>query len=459
MNNPRASGYAQRLQKFASEQAVSHALDKDELAANRKLKRKRVAPGPDPAPAPASEAPRPPPTSVNSPSSQPGSSEAGPSADENAIPGEDQPASDAQPVAEDEEMVDQSDEEEPIEGATPGETAYLNRLKDLYAQQPNKATQKALLSVLEQLAREAGDGERQRKRRKRGPNSDAPWDQDQDQEDDYFCTDGPQRREQQRVALSGYIRIILGQLLKLKDKKTQLPPGPPPEVAAPTATAFYVKWGESEKSEFNATAARIVAKRVVEDYPTLCTLDEMHDMVTCHLKYLRTRHRRQTDPRYMVKERDRLHRSSVNTRKRTLYLHRLRIINAVLALARHGRLIETLGIEGTSSDEEDATHKGVYFVKRRKQLSSKVRHLKRKLDMAYSIHFKGPGSKGNQLRKRVDTGVISNRRLKITGLPISCMDQTWLATLTDIQKEMYELREMEYDFTFPEELLKSPEEM
>ncbi|KAG9099105.1 hypothetical protein FS749_002121 [Ceratobasidium sp. UAMH 11750] len=135
------------------------------------------------------------------------------------------------------------------------------------------------------------------------------------------------------------------------------------------------------------------------------------------------------------------------------------MINAVPALAKHGCLIETLGLEGTSSDEEDTTRPGVYLVKCRKQLSPQVRQLKRQLDLAYSIHFKGPGSKGNQLRKRIDTGLVSNRRLKITGLPISCMDQGWLSTLTDVEKDMYKFREMQYDFSFPQELLKSPEDL
>ncbi|KAG9099104.1 hypothetical protein FS749_002120 [Ceratobasidium sp. UAMH 11750] len=211
-------------------------------------------------------------------------------------------------IDEDEDMVDQSDEEEDrTEGVIPGETTCLNRLKDLYSQQPSKAAQKALLSVLEELSRETSDDEGQQKpkRRKRAPESQAPWDQAED--DDYVCTDSPRQREKQCVALSGYIRIILCQLLKLKDKKSPLPHGPPPEVAAPTAAAFYVKWDESEKSEFNAIAARIVALRVVADYPSLCTLDKTHDMVTDHLKYLRTRYRRQTDPRYIAKEKFRLH--------------------------------------------------------------------------------------------------------------------------------------------------------
>ncbi|KAG8764766.1 hypothetical protein FRC12_007905 [Ceratobasidium sp. 428] len=351
---------------------------------------------------------------------------------------------------------DDDEDEDDIEGETPGETAYSKRLRQMYDQHPDKETQKALLAALEKLSQESDSKQGQGKhgkRGQRGTESDSPWKQDEE----YCCTDSPRRRAERRVALSGYVRLILGQLLKLEKAKSPLPHGPPPEIAAPTAANFYIKWNESEKSEFNAIAARIVALRVVADYPNLCEINEMHDMVTTHIKYLRARYRRQTIPEYITKESQRLRAASAGTRKRTLYQHRLRIINAIPALRRHGRLIETLGLEGTSSDEEDATRPGVYLIKRRRQLSRQVNLLKDQLDKAFSIYFKGPGSKGNRDRKRVEGGPVNTRRLRVTGLPLSCMDPAWLATLTDIQKGLYEFRDMQYDFTFPLELLDPPE--
>ncbi|KAG8699893.1 hypothetical protein FRC08_005047 [Ceratobasidium sp. 394] len=349
-----------------------------------------------------------------------------------------------------------SEDEEPIQGETPGETTHLERLKFLYTQQPNKTAQKALLAILEELARQAdSEGKRRSKRHKGNTGQSSGWDQN----DDYLCTDAPQQREKQRIALSGYIRVIIWQLLKLSGKKAILPPGPPLEVAAPTPAAFYIKWDESEKLEFNVTAARIVAIQIVQEYPSLCSLDETHDMVTCHFKYLCTRYRRQTLLNYIAKELDRRRACSARTWKQTLYDHRRQIINAVPALGRHGRLIKTLGLEGTSSDEEDPARPGIYIVKRHKQLSSQVQLLKQKLDQAWSIHFKGPGSKGNQSRKRVDTDLVSKQRLNVAGLPLSCMDPSWLAKLTDVQRDMHKFREMQYDFAFPKELLQSPEYM
>ncbi|KAG8711539.1 hypothetical protein FRC09_020542 [Ceratobasidium sp. 395] len=362
-----------------------------------------------------------------------------------------------QPILEDTEMANRSDEyddsDDELEGETAGETAYLRQLKTLYAQHSDKATQQALLAVLEKLSEESNARQGQGGKNKRRTGRDSPWDQDED----YHCTDGPRRRGERRTALSGYTRLILGQLLGVKNAKSLLPHGPPPEVAAPTAAAFHIKWNESERSEFNAIAARIVALQVVKDYPSLCELDKMHDIATMHIKYLRARYRRQTNPEYIAKEPQRLRAASANTRKRTLYTQRLRVIDAVPALRRHGRLFETLGLEGTSSDEEDRNNRGVYLIKRKKQLARPVEDLKRQVDQVFKILFKGPGTKGNQVRTRVESNLISTRRFRVKGLPLSCMNPTWLASLTDIQKQMYEFRDMEYQFTFPMEMLKSPE--
>jgi hypothetical protein len=79
----------------------------------------------------------------------------------------------------------------------------------------------------------------------------------------------------------------------------------------------------------------------------------------------------------------------------------------------------------------------------------------RQLDQAYSIRFKGPGSKGSQNRARVFTGLKSTRKFRITGLPISCLDPEWLSTLTGAHKEIYDIQlDEDYDFDFPAEFLQ-----
>ncbi|QRV99711.1 hypothetical protein RhiJN_27730 [Ceratobasidium sp. AG-Ba] len=315
--------------------------------------------------------------------------------------------------------------------------------------------EEAILAMLDKLCEAQGAEHSHSKRFNRHirkSQNDSNWTQDPD----FVITDGPQRRDHDRVMLSGYIRIVVDELLKIKNT-SRLPPGPPPEVAAPTAVAFYIKWDESQSSEFNSVAARIVAKRVLKDWPTLFDMENVFEMATGHIKYLRACYQRQNIPEVAAKEPERHFSVNSRSRKHTLYQHRLKIIKAIPALSKHGKLIEHLGIDGTSSDKETA-RKGVYSVRRKKQLSSKVQHLKWQLDQAYAIHFKGPGSKGNQLRRRVDAGLVSKRRFRIIGLPKSCLDPAWLATLTDVQKDLLELnKDLEYDFSFPIELLEIPE--
>ncbi|KAG8683254.1 hypothetical protein FRC08_014397 [Ceratobasidium sp. 394] len=249
------------------------------------------------------------------------------------------------------------------------DATFLKMFEELYKRRPTKDMKNALFHMLEKLSKDAGTRQGS-KRAKQGSNSRPEWVQDKD----YTCTDGPRRRSVTRVALSGYVRVVIDELLKVKDKN-RLPPGPPPEVAAPTAAAFYFRWDESEKSEFNAIAARVVALRVIKEWPSLSDVDEIFDMATTHFKYLRACYRRQTVPEVAAKEPHRHRAANANTRKHTLYKHQLHIIRTIPALAKHGQLIEKLGIEGTSSDEE-GPRSGVYLVRRKKQLSSKVQHLK-----------------------------------------------------------------------------------
>ncbi|KAG8716799.1 hypothetical protein FRC08_008778 [Ceratobasidium sp. 394] len=476
-NAPNSSRYSHYLRELTDKQAA--VLDEGEATAGRSLKKRKrgiavpsrrqgggasasneatSAPTAAAAPAAPQHAGSPGPSSGLSQNTN-GSEQTGPKARaefvsktlNSAVAAQGAEPADTQLDLSDTEMADRSgSDDDNFEDETPKETTYLKRLKHLYARQADTTTQQALLAALETLSQEPKTN-----RGKRRPKQEESWDQDED----YLCTDSPRHREKQRVALSGYIRLILGQRLKLKDAKSPLPHRPPPEIAAPTTAGFYIKWNESEKSEFNAIAARIVALQVVADYPSLCDLDEIHDMVTLHIKYLRARYRRQTNPVYIAKESQRLRSASAGTRKRTLYNHRLAIINAIPVLARHGRLIETLGLEGTSSDEEDSTRPGVYIIKRRKELSPQLNHMKGQLDLAYSIHFKGPGSKGNQVRKRVEKGLVSNRRFQVEGLPLSCMNPSWLSTLSTLRKDMYHFCDVQYDFTFPEELLQSPEDL
>jgi hypothetical protein len=54
----------------------------------------------------------------------------------------------------------------------------------------------------------------------------------------------------------------------------------------------------------------------------------------------------------------------------------MQVVKEVPELNDHKRLLVDLGIDGTSSDEEDTERPGYYNVRKIKQLSSQVQELK-----------------------------------------------------------------------------------
>lgn len=114
-------------------------------------------------------------------------------------------------------------------------------------------------------------------------------------------------------------------LLKLNCSSTKepLPHGPPPAVAAPTVTAFYIKWDESEKSLFNRTATKIIVDQLFKDWPSLLSAndyDEVFEMAELHIKYLHTVYREQNKADAEAREAERRRRSNAAAlrRKRTV---------------------------------------------------------------------------------------------------------------------------------------------
>ncbi|KAG8724582.1 hypothetical protein FRC09_016911 [Ceratobasidium sp. 395] len=271
------------------------------------------------------------------------------------------------------------------------------------------------------------------------------------QEAAYDCPAGRRARDPTRLLI-----LAILALLGRKNRKELLPDGPPDNIAAPSEAMFYVKWTESEKSEFNRIAAGIVANKVMKDWPALCPeedRDTIQDMAIQHIRFLIKLFKRQRLPSNDPKELTRRLNCSADTRKRTLFEQRLKVVSSIDELKIHRQLIVELGIDGTSSDEEDPQNPGKYLVKRRKELSNQVRELKQKIDLVYKQHYKSAGSRGSQVCNRVPSGKVSTRQFRVKNLPKSVMSKKWLSTLTEAQIALWEFNDYEYDFSFPDELL------
>ncbi|KAG8714470.1 hypothetical protein FRC11_008346 [Ceratobasidium sp. 423] len=374
---------------------------------------------------------------------------------------------------EDSEMIDNEGDQSEGERASQSKQGkepesvneMMKRIEDIHNDEGGKVAVEALITLLQKVMDlKSADNEKDKQANSRkkptvpNPANDPsiPWEQDKP----HNIAPVVKHREVERNALLGYIRFLVYSFLGRQGPSDPLPPAPPEtEILAPTAKAFFIRWYESELSLFNQTAARIVADQVLADMPgikSFMTLDEIQELVTAHIIYLKACWTRQNDPNCESKEARRLRRCSADTRKRTLYSHRVAVLETIPGLERHTRLIAALGIDGTSSDEEDPKTKGVYIIHCRVPLSEQVTHLKRQLDQVYAVHFKGPGSRGNPARIRVDRGLKSKRPFLIKGLPDTCFDPGSLMLLTPLQQQMLEMRRLDYDFSFPNELLEAP---
>ncbi|KAG8793280.1 hypothetical protein FRC12_003285 [Ceratobasidium sp. 428] len=268
---------------------------------------------------------------------------------------------------------------------------------------------------------------------------------------------GPQTREEARKIVQGHIRTRFLSAFKIKSTKEGIPDGPPDNVTEPTLENFYIKWDESVHSVFNQTACDLIIGQLFAEFPTLFnddSYDQLSKMVKSHAKYLMRAYRWQQLPSGHPVDETRHLNSSANRRMHTLFNHRMHVIDTIPQLNMHRDLFVRLGIDGTSSDEEDPDVPGQYRVKKIKQLSSSVRDLKQNVDDLFEVLEKGRKTQGSRGRKRVRTNEPSSRTFRIKGLPENCLNRVWMHRLSASQKGWYKFSDYEYKFVFPEELLK-----
>lgn len=83
-------------------------------------------------------------------------------------------------------------------------------------------------------------------------------------------------------------------MMKRKNLHDPLPPGPPEDLALPTAQDFHIEWYEDVDTAFNREAVRIIAECVLASYPRLDPGSVLASAKT-HVQYLQKRHRQRID--------------------------------------------------------------------------------------------------------------------------------------------------------------------
>ncbi|KDN46764.1 hypothetical protein RSAG8_04144, partial [Rhizoctonia solani AG-8 WAC10335] len=211
------------------------------------------------------------------------------------------------------------------------------------------------------------------------PESPSPVNWDQNIQ--YNAPAGRRRRAERRVLIMALVRETIFWLLSRNSVHDPLPPPPPPGLRVPTKVNFGVRWQESSKSIFNQLAANIVAQTIVVEQPGMLSTNEVEElptMVSKHVKYLCRCYKDQNREDTEDFNARRLNRCAAGTRKRQLFATRLQVLDMFPeSLGVHRHLIAHLGVDGTSSDEEEPKGSGVYKIKNKPQLSSKVTLLKR----------------------------------------------------------------------------------
>ncbi|KAG8688444.1 hypothetical protein FRC09_012908 [Ceratobasidium sp. 395] len=326
--------------------------------------------------------------------------------------------------------------------------------------------QKAIMTQNTQKGNASDPETSERSRKRPRPSPPKPretvnWDQE------VPCTlpAGRDSREDRRNTLLAMVRKVIAELIGHVDKTKPRPPSPPTNVKFPTVNAFYIRWEETEKSMFNRLAAGIAVDHILENNEdanfTEAETADLPAMVAEHIRYLCREVRKANRPGAREQKKADLKRAGAQSRRQTsnawtfeLYECRLKVIDRFpTSLGKHRNFIVQLGLEGTSSDEEDPTNRKTYLVRRRPELSSKVQILKAKLDLLYALFFKGPGTRGSQLHIREMSDKVSTRRYVPHGLPVSCLSRPWYNQLEEPEREFYGFADYEYDFTFPDALL------
>jgi hypothetical protein len=58
------------------------------------------------------------------------------------------------------------------------------------------------------------------------------------------------------------------------------------------------------------------------------------------------------------------------------------------------------------------------------------------------------------MHTRIPSEKVSTRDFRIAGLPVTCMSRVWLQSLTPPEREFYEFLPHQYNYAFPNALLK-----
>ncbi|KAI0648927.1 hypothetical protein C8Q79DRAFT_904310 [Trametes meyenii] len=144
-------------------------------------------------------------------------------------------------------------------------------------------------------------------------------------------------------------------------------------------------------------------------------------------------------------------------RRYTLFQRRYKTCLWYTATQRHIRILQRLGVDGMSSDEEDtASPFPCYHVSHKPWRAHAVTRFLRVLDALYRRRRsrQGQGSRrGAQPRLRFQSSNVSSQATAVHGLPRNAYDSNWLTARTAVEIEDLNIDETQYDFSHHADVL------
>ncbi|PIL34331.1 hypothetical protein GSI_03106 [Ganoderma sinense ZZ0214-1] len=239
----------------------------------------------------------------------------------------------------------------------------------------------------------------------------------------------------------------------------------PEEAECCSAESFCLDFANTPASNWNTSATKVFVRDFLSVGQYECRNSAaIEKMFIRHFRTLKKHYLKQVEDQRAAANSRTVDRTPINKaharyqRKYNMFQRRLRAALRYQETRRHVRLLQAVGPDGMSSDEEDDSSVVVkkYGVLKKAWRSDVLVKLLRILDALHRRHRKeGQGSRQGQLpRTRYLTDKGDDTRRPCAGLPRSAYNVTWLATLTPIQLEDLRIDEREHDMTCSHAIMK-----
>ncbi|KAG8926274.1 hypothetical protein FRC02_009027 [Tulasnella sp. 418] len=245
----------------------------------------------------------------------------------------------------------------------------------------------------------------------------------------------------------------------IRRRWTPLPRGPPdPEGPTPTSVdEFTLAWNRSVTHPYNVAAIRNFIVAMIECPEFSYTKDDyaiIRSKWPRWFKSLRQRYLQETRPEGEMLIHSRREEATAYGRRIRLFYARRRTLSSSRLLRQHLEIVDQLGIDGMSSDEEVDDHdgRGKHFQIAKKTWRNKdATTFLRTLDaFRHSLRSE---TRGQNIRARYDDAGRESTSLLVDGLPKNAYDQQYLRSMEEWKRgevNIIDDPDKQFDYQLPD---------